>query len=131
MSNLGLAANWLKNAGIIALIEPINPIDMPSNFVTKLDQEFEIIKKVGAANLKLQFDFYHRAMVGKGIVGGPHKSARYFGKIKIGGMPGRNEPNSCTLNYTSIFQKFYHLNHHGRIGCGYRPDEKMRYGFEW
>ena len=97
LSNLDLAANRLGNAGIIASIEPINPIDMPSNFVTKLDQEFEIIKKVGTANLKLQFDFYHRAMVGKGIVGGPLKSARHLGKIKIGGMPGRNNQTDARL----------------------------------
>ena len=131
LSNLERAASRFANAGITALIEPINPIDMPGYFLTEVDQAIEIIKKVGAANLKLQFDCYHRAMMGKDVVEGLVKSAMHLGHIQVAGMPGRNEPNTGTLDYTLIFQKLIDLNYDGWVGCEYHPSRKTRDGLGW
>ena len=131
LSNLDIATSRFSNAGITALIEPINPIDMPGYFLTEVDQAIQAIKKVGAANLKIQFDCYHRAMFGKDVVEGLVKSARHLGHIQIAGMPGRNEPDSGVVDYTSIFQKLIDLNYDGWIGCEYHPLGKTLDGLGW
>lgn len=131
LSNLDLATSRFSSAGIIALIEPINPIDMPGYFLTEVDQAIEVIEKVGAANLKVQFDCYHRAMLGKDVVEGLVKSARHLGHIQIAGMPGRNEPDTSVVDYTPIFHTLIDLNYDGWIGCEYNPLGKTLDGLGW
>ena len=86
-----------------------------------MDQAIEVIQKEGAANFKLQFDCYHRAMLGKDVVEGLVKSARHLGHIQIAGMPGRNEPDTGVVDYTPIFHTLIDLNYDGWIGCEYNP----------
>ena len=131
LSNIDFAAKRCLNAGITALIEPINPIDMPGYYLTDLDQALEIINTVGAPNLKLQFDCYHRAMVGKDVIGGLERSVDHLGHVQIAGVPGRNEPGTGMLAYDPIFQKLIDLNYDGWIGCEYRPAGKTRDGLGW
>ena len=100
-------------------------------FLTEVDQAIEVIKKEGAANLKLQFDCYHRAMLGKDVVEGLVISARYWGHIQNAGIPGRNELDGGVLDYTLIFQKLIDLNYDGWIGCEYHPLGKTLDGPGW
>ena len=131
LHNIDFAAKRCINAGITTLIEPINPIDMPGYYLTDLDQALEIINVIGAPNLKLQFDCYHRAMVGKDVIGGLERSIDHLGHVQIAGVPGRNEPDSGTLAYDPIFQKLIDLNYDGWVGCEYRPAGKTRDGLGW
>ena len=104
---------------------------MPGYYLTDLDQALEIINVIGAPNLKLQFDCYHRAMVGKDVVSGLERSVDHLGHVQIAGVPGRNEPGSGTLAYDPIFQKLIELKYDGWIGCEYRPAGKTRDGLGW
>ena len=94
LSNIDFAAKRCLDSGITTLIEPINPIDMPNYYLTDLDQALETINTIGAPNLKLQFDCYHLAMVGKDVVSGLERSVDHLGHVQIAGVPGRNEPGS-------------------------------------
>ena len=60
LGNLQRAAARFEDAGITALIEPINPSDMPGYFLTGVEQALAIIRSLAVPNLKLQFDCYHR-----------------------------------------------------------------------
>ena len=40
-------------------VQPINLRDRPNYFLNRAGQAAEIIDKVGAPNVKMQFDFYH------------------------------------------------------------------------
>ena len=91
-----------------------------------MDQAIEVIKKVRVANLKLQVDCNHRAMLGKDVVEGLAKSVRHLRHIQITGMPGRNAANSGMVDYTAIFQILIDLNYDGWIGCEYHPLGKKR-----
>ena len=93
-----------------------------------MDQAIEVIQKEGAANFKLQFDCYHRAMLGKDVVEGLVKSASHLGHNQIAGMPGRNEPDSGVLDYSLIFQKLNDIKYDGCIGCEYHQIAKTRDG---
>ena len=95
-----------------------------------MDQAIEVIQKEGAANFKLQFDCYHRAMLGKDVVEGLVKSASHLGHNQNAGMPGRNEPDSGVVVYTPIFQTLIDLNYDGWIGCEYNPVVKRSTGLD-
>jgi 2-dehydrotetronate isomerase len=62
--NLSRAAEEAAKAGIVLLIEPINPRDRPGYFLNRVEHAADIVGKVGAPNLRIQFDFYHAQIVG-------------------------------------------------------------------
>lgn len=131
VSNLAHAAERLGQNGITALIEPINPIDMPGYYLTELNQALEVIKTVAAPNLKLQFDCYHRTMMGQDVIAGLEQASKVLGHIQIAGMPGRHEPGSGTLNYDPIFEKLVEMQYAGWIGCEYHPAGSTTVGLAW
>src|SRR5262249_9120553 len=47
-------------SGVTLLIEPINRRDIPGYFLNKTGEARSVIHEVGARNLGLQFDLYHR-----------------------------------------------------------------------
>ncbi len=59
VKNLSRAAAAAAKAGIVVLIEAINPRDRPDYFLKHVEHAADIIGKVGAPNLRIQFDFYH------------------------------------------------------------------------
>ena len=62
-SNLRWAAAQAAAAGREILIEPINPRDIPRFFLNRQDDAHAIVQKIGAPNLKVQFDLYHCQIV--------------------------------------------------------------------
>src|SRR3984885_7398292 len=54
--NLAGAAEAAAKAGIALLIEPINPRDRPGYFLNRVEHAADIVDKVGAPNLRIQFD---------------------------------------------------------------------------
>ena len=50
------------------LIEPLNPRDRPDYFLNRVEHAADIIGKVGAPNLRIQFDFYHVQIVSGDLI---------------------------------------------------------------
>jgi 2-dehydrotetronate isomerase len=63
VANLARAAEDAAKAGIMLLIEPLNPRDRPDYFLSRVEHAAEIVRKVGAPNMHIQFDFYHVQIV--------------------------------------------------------------------
>ena len=59
IKNLERAAADAAKANITLLIEPINPRDRPGYFLSRVEHAADVIAKVGAPNVRIQFDFYH------------------------------------------------------------------------
>ena len=57
--NLKKALPLLEKAGIIGLIEPINPYWVPDYFLNDFDLAADIIKEINHPNLKLMLDVFH------------------------------------------------------------------------
>src|SRR5580658_4123562 len=63
IKNLARVADAAAKADIMLLIEPINPRDRPGYFLSRVEHAADIIDKVGAPNVRIQFDFYHVQIV--------------------------------------------------------------------
>ena len=55
-------------SGITLLIEPINPRDRSGYFLSHVEHAADLVAKIGAPNLRMQFDFYHIQIVGGDLI---------------------------------------------------------------
>ena len=131
VQNLAYAAEQAAKAGITILIEPINTRDMPGFFLNRQDQAQAICKEVGAANLKVQFDFYHCQIVEGDVISKLRRDFAGVGHIQIAGVPDRHEPDLGELNYAWLFDEIDRLGYTGWIGCEYRPKGDTSEGLQW
>lgn len=130
VANLKQAAARLAPLGVDALIEPINPRDVPGYFISRQQDAHDVVADVGAANLKVQMDFYHvqivegdLAMRARALIGG-------VGHIQIAGAPERHEPDIGEINYPYVFALLDELGFDGWVGCEYRPAGDTLEGIE-
>lgn len=131
VENLRFAARALAQEGLILLIEPINPRDMPGYFLSTQAEAHAIREEVGETNLKVQMDFYH-VQIAEGDVA--MKLRKYFqgvGHIQIAGVPERHEPDSGELNNRFLMNLLDELGYEGWVGCEYRPRGRTEDGLAW
>lgn len=125
-NNLVWATEQAKATGTLVLIEPINNRDMPNYFLNYQAQAHEIVRSIGADNLRVQFDLYHCQIMEGDLA---MKIKQYLptglvSHIQIAGVPERFEPNIGEINYPYLFSVIESLGYQGYIGCEYRPQIK-------
>lgn len=131
VANLRMAASWAAPMGIDLVIEPINTRDMPDYFLTRTADARDVITEVGAPNLGLQFDLYHRHM----MEGGVQAAIAEFGALarhyQCADPPDRGEPSLATLDYARLFRAIDASGYTGWIGCEYKPRGDTLAGLGW
>ena len=125
--NLAFAAGLLGKNGLVALLEPINGIDMPGYLVTKPDEAAEIITAVGSPHLGLQFDIYHCRKNGIDPLESIRKHQGLIRHFQIAGLPGRNEPEATDPTLPLIDRMLPDV----WVGCEYRPAGDTLSGLTW
>jgi hydroxypyruvate isomerase len=129
--NLSRAAEHAARAGITLLIEPLNPRDRPGYFLNRVEHAADIIGKIGAANLRIQFDFYHVQIVGGDLIRRFETHLPLVGHVQIAAVPTRREPDEGEVNYPEIFAALDRLGYAGFVGCEYRPRGRTEDGLAW
>jgi 2-dehydrotetronate isomerase len=129
--NLARAVEDAAKAGIMLLIEPINPRDRPDYFLNRVEHAADIIGKVDAPNLRIQFDFYHVQIVGGDLIRRFEKYLPLIGHVQVAGVPLRREPDEGEVNYPEIFAALDRLGYAGFVGCEYRPRGRTEDGLAW
>ncbi len=132
VENLKHAARAAAGAGVLLVLEPLNPIDFPGYFLSSVPQAKGIIDAVGASNLKVQFDIYHQQMAHGAIVPTLRTHFALVGHVQIAGVPGRHEPNEDQeINTRFVFGQLDALGYDGWVGCEYRPRAGTVPGLGW
>jgi 2-dehydrotetronate isomerase len=131
LENLRHAAAETAKHGITALIEPINTRDIPGYFLNTQAQAHAIRESIGAANLKVQMDFYHVQIVEGDIAMKLRRYLPHVGHIQIAGVPERHEPDLGEVNYPYLFALLDELGYQGWVGCEYRPARGTVEGLGW
>jgi len=131
IDNLKRAAQTAGHNGVTVLIEPINQIDIPGFFLSTPEAARGVIHEVGSANLRLQFDLYHR-QIEQGDVS---RAIREFGPLaahyQIANPPDRNEPDMGELDYRFVFAEIDATGFDGWVGCEYKPRGDTVAGLSW
>lgn len=131
IENLAWAAELLAKAGVMALIEPINPVDMPFYGLSSLTQAERVLAAVGHANLRLQYDFYHMAMMGEALADNFQRLLPVIGHVQFADAPGRHEPGTGKIDFAAVFSAIAKSGHDGWIGAEYRPLAGKGAGLGW
>jgi len=129
--NLSRAAQAAANANITLLIEPINPRDRPGYFLSRVEHAADIVEKVGAPNVRIQFDFYHIQIVGGDLLKRFERYLPFVGHVQIAAVPTRGEPDEGEINYPAVFEAIDRLGYKGWIGCEYKPRTRTEDGLGW
>ena len=107
IENLRICAEILEKAGVIMVIEPLNPHDHPGLFLTKMPQAYCICKAVNNPSCKIVDDIYHEQITEGNLIPNIDRSWSEIASFHVGDTPGRKEPTSGEINYKNIFK---HLN---------------------
>ncbi|MDO8980360.1 MAG: hydroxypyruvate isomerase family protein [Afipia sp.] len=124
-------AEALAKENIDLMLEPINPRDVPGYFLNDFNFAAGVIDDLRIANLKLQFDIYHRQIVHGDVTMALRKVMPMIGHIQIASVPSRNEPAGEELNYPFLFDELDRLGYDGFVGCEYRPKGNTVDGLGW
>ncbi|MCB1884392.1 MAG: hydroxypyruvate isomerase [Geminicoccaceae bacterium] len=131
VANLRFAAGAARKAGLVLLIEPINPYDMPGYFLQTMDQAAEIAAEVGADNLFLQYDLYHRQRGGGELAATYLRHKARIAHVQVADNPGRHEPGTGEVGWPFLFALLDREGYDGWVGCEYQPREGTRAGLGW
>jgi hydroxypyruvate isomerase len=131
VANLRYACAEAAQHGITIQIEPINTRDIPRYFLNTQADAHAIREEVGAANLKVQMDFYHVQIAEGDIAMKVRRYLPHIGHIQIAGVPERHEPDTGEINYPYLFRLLDELGYDGWLGCEYRPAKGTVEGLGW
>lgn len=131
LANLRHAAERLAAAGIELVIEPINNHDVPGFFLPTASQAVKIIAAAGSANLGLQCDLYHTAMMGDDPSAILAEHRGIIRHIQFADVPGRHEPGTGKLDFAQLFATIDRLGYDGWVSAEYRPSKATRETLHW
>ena len=127
--NLAWAAERAPHASLT--IEPLNPADQPGYFLADFDLAADLIARVGASNLGLQFDTYHAQLITGNAMAAWRRHAGIVRHVQIAGIPGRHEPVDGTIDYPGFFAALDRSGYKGWVSAEYNPASLTAEGLGW
>jgi len=131
VTNLKRAAAQARGHGVTLIIEPINAHDIPGFFLTTTSQARAVIHEVGAPNLGLQFDLYHRQIQEGDVTRAIREFASLTRHYQIASPPDRGEPDDGEMNYAWLLREIDATGFDGWVGCEYKPRGDTVAGLAW
>jgi hydroxypyruvate isomerase len=131
IANLAYAAEEARDLGIGVLIEPLNQRDFDDYFLCEVEQAAEIVRLVGAPNLRIMFDCYHVQIMQGDLMRRIEAHLPFIGHIQIAAAPSRAEPDEGEIAYDRLIPAIREIGYLGWIGAEYRPRGVVEDGLKW
>jgi hydroxypyruvate isomerase len=132
--NLDLAADMLRPKGIVVLIEPLNPIDVPNYLLSSFDVARSILSR-RAPGVGMQFDAYHATRMGLDLINELGESLPYVRHVQFADVPGRHEPGTGGVPFRDLLSALSDARYAGWLGAEYFPmtttDRSLGWLAEW
>jgi hydroxypyruvate isomerase len=132
VENLRRAGDVAARRGFTLLLEPIDALENPPIYLTRVAEAFEIARAVKLPSVQVLYDFYHeaRGLNDTGDVGAllaPVKgNVDLLGLVHIANVPGRHAPNSGKINYLSIYGELQKYGYRGWMAMEFLPTNDAR-----
>lgn len=130
-ANLKTASEKADQAGVMLLLEALNPVDRPDYLYASVSQAAEVIDAVGAPNIKLMFDAYHVGMVGEDVLAEFERHLPMIGHVQIASVPDRAEPDGGDVPLGPFLERLDERGYAGWVGCEYKPRAGTDAGLGW
>ena len=116
IENLKVMAAVCEPSGLIMVLEPLNWLNHPGLFLTKIPQAYQICKAVGSPSCKILNDLYHQQITEGNLIPNIDMAWDEIAYFQVGDNPGRNEPTTGEINYQTIFKHMHSKGYKGIIG---------------
>jgi len=116
IEHLRAGAEVCEPAGLVMVLEPLNPRDHPNLFLTKISQAYEICRAVGSPACKILDDLYHQQVTEGNLIPNLEAAWREIAYIQLGDNPGRKEPTTGEINFRNVFRYLHNKNYPGILG---------------
>ena len=120
VENLRACMDLCQPAGLVLVLEPLNPKNHPGLFLTRIPQAYQICKSVNSPSCKIVNDIYHQQITEGNLIPNIEAGWDEIAAFHLGDNPGRQEPTSGEINYRNVF-KYIH-------GRGYQGVLCMEHG---
>src|SRR6266545_7073177 len=121
VDNLRHAADALAGEGVELVIEPLNTRSIPDFYLDTTAQALDIIREVGSANLKIQYDIFHMQIMEGDLAKTIESALPHIGHIQFADVPDRHEPGTGEVNFEFLFDWIDRIGYGGWIGAEYLP----------
>jgi hydroxypyruvate isomerase len=116
IENLRACMDICHPAGLVIVLEPLNPRNHPGLFLSKIPQAYEICRAVNSPSCKIIDDMYHQQITEGNLIPNIEAAWDEIAAFHIGDNPGRNEPTTGEINYRNIF-KWLHAKGYQGVLC--------------
>ena len=128
VENLKYCAEACEKAGLMIVLEPLNPHNHPGLFLTKMPQAFQICQAVDNPSCKIINDLYHQQITEGNLIPNIDRCWVQIGAFHVGDNPGRKEPGTGEINYRNIFRHLYDKGYDGVLCCEHGLSQKGKEG---
>ncbi|MCY3998223.1 MAG: TIM barrel protein [Flavobacteriaceae bacterium] len=116
IETLKRASEMLEPHELVMVLEPLNFINHPGLFLSRIPQAYQICKAVDSPSCKILFDVYHQQIQEGNLIHNMNISWDEIGYFQIGDNPGRKEPTTGEINYKNVFKFIHSKNYQGILG---------------
>jgi hydroxypyruvate isomerase len=132
LENVGWAAGRAAEYGVEVLVEAVNTFENGAYLLYRTDDAANFVASVGAANVKLQHDFYHMQRMEGNLEVTLRRHIGEIGHVQVADSPGRGEPGTGEIHYPYVFGVLEELGYDGYVGLEYNPTtERTEDSFAW
>jgi len=131
VANFQWGAPRASAAGVMLLIENINPTDFPGYHVRSVERAADLVRAVGAPNVRVQFDQYHVGMVDGDARGLIREYLDIVEHVQIADVPGRHEPGTGQQPIAEFLSDLDGLGYREAVGLEYRPTGPTEAALAW
>ncbi len=141
VQNVSNAAKECAIAGITLNLEALNTQDVPGFLISNSRDAMRLIDEIGAANVMLQYDWYHMQIMegSNDAVSARSKTLAEtmrlllprIGHIQFADVPGRHEPGSGKIDFPALFAHVDAIGYEGWVSAEYRPRAKTADSLGW
>jgi len=128
IDNLKACCEVCEPAGLVIVLEPLNPRDHPSLFLSKIPQAYQICRAVGSPSCKILDDLYHQQVTEGNLIPNLNDAWSEIAYFQLGDNPGRCEPGTGEINFRGIFKHLHAKGYQGVIGMEHGNSQKGKEG---
>ena len=103
------------------LLECIDPEENPHYYLQSAAEAIEIVRKVNHPQVQFLYDFFHEQIAEGNLIEKLEKNIDVIGLIHVADVPGRHEPGTGEINYTSIYRKLAQLKYKHVVAMEFKP----------
>jgi hydroxypyruvate isomerase len=127
VENLKRAGDVAAKRGFVLLLEPIDALENPPIYLTRVEEAFDIARAVKQPSVRVLYDFYHQQRglpAGGGVaplLAPLRGNVNLLGLVHVADVPGRHAPGTGVIDYTAIYRGLRKDGYSGWMAMEFMP----------